>query len=342
MHTLAVAGHICLDLTPALGPTARLSPGELMEVGPLTLSVGGCVANTTRVLGALGSAVVASGLVGDDEFGHYITRTVAGFPGVTGHLTVRPGRATSYSLVLEPAGTDRTFWHHTGVNAEFTGDSVDLGADLLHLGYPSLLPGLLTDTATPLVELLTRAKGAGLTTSLDLAVIDPDSPVGALDWSAILQRVLPLVDIISPSVDDLMSALQSAPVPEIFWADRLVDWGAGVAAVSAGADGLHLQAGSRDRLARGGRVLAPLAQAWADATVRQPPLPGEQVTTNGAGDACTAGLLYALDRGADPAAATQVAVGTAATVVAGRRPSRDEVLARIPHLRHLFTGATAE
>ena len=340
MHSIAVAGHICVDVTPALGRSAALDPGRLIEVGPLSMGLGGCVANTARALGALGAPVLACALIGDDELGRYAERAVAELPGVRSRLTVRPGRGTSYSLVLEPPGADRTFWHHTGVNDDFTGESVDLdgdlkGADLLHIGYPSLLPGLLADDAAPLVALLRRARSAGLTTSVDLAVVDPASPAGRLDWSGILRRVLPLVDVITPSVDDLVSALAiTEPVtPQLVQtlADRLVDWGVAVAAVSSGAGGLRLRAAGADRLARGGRVLRPLAERWGGTALWQAPAVVDAVvTTNGAGDACTAGLLTALAGGADPRAAAQVAIGAAAAAGAGRPATPTEVVARVP------------
>ena len=340
MHTIAVAGHLCVDITPELSAAVQLAPGRLIDVGPLSFRVGGCVANTARALGDLGAAVHADGLVGDDELGRYTTRAVAEMPGVTVRLATHPGRRTSYSLVLERPGSDRTFWHHTGVNDDFDGRTVDLDADLLHLGYPSLLPGLLKDGATPLVDLLTRARRAGLTTSVDLAVVDPDSAVGTLDWSRILQRVLPLVDVISPSMDDLVSALRLAdPVSPALvqaWADRLIAWGAGVAAISAGGAGLWVRAAAAERLGQGGRVLAPLAERWANAAVWQTPRPVESVTTNGAGDACTAGLLFALTCGADPELAAQLAIEVAGEVVSGHRPSRDRMVALIPAAQPLF------
>ena len=347
MHSIAVAGHICVDVTPALGPTAALAPGRLIEVGPLTLDLGGCVANTARVLGGLGAPVLASALVGDDELGDYARRAIGELPGVSGRLTASAGRGTSYSLVIQRPGVDRTFWHHTGVNCDFTGDSVDLdGADLLHVGYPSLLPALLTDDAAPLRALLERARAAGLTTSLDLAVVDPDSPAGRLDWAVILPRVLPLVDVMTPSVDDLVSALRLpdpvTPALVESLADRLLDWGAGIVAVSAGGAGLRVRAGTAQRLAAGGRVLAPLAAGWAGAAFWQPSATVPTVvTTNGAGDACTAGLLVALARGAEPAAAAHLAIGAAAAVVAGRPVTAPEVLALVPAAGAALAGGPA-
>ena len=151
MHSIAVAGHLCLDITPRHGSTAVLEPGRLFEVGPLAISLGGSVANTGRALVDLGATVTPFASIGDDEF---------------------------------------------------DGTRVDVqGTDLLHVGYPPLLPGLLVDGGHPLHTLLRRAHAAGATTSLDLVVVDPDSAVGALDWAGILARVLAECDVASPSLD---------------------------------------------------------------------------------------------------------------------------------------------
>ncbi len=82
-------------------------------------------------------------------------------PLVRPELDVR-GSATSYSVVVQPPGADRVFWHHTGANATYDGAGLDVsGLDLLHLGYPALLPALLTDGGAPLAALLGRARAAG-------------------------------------------------------------------------------------------------------------------------------------------------------------------------------------
>src|SRR5205823_1161954 len=112
-------------------------------------------------------------------------------------------------LVLEPPGIDRSFWHHVGANAECDGTAFELtGVELLHVGYPSLLPAMTADGGEPLVALFARARAAGITTSLDLAVVDPASPAARLDWSALLRRVLPLVDVLSPSVADVRTTFR--------------------------------------------------------------------------------------------------------------------------------------
>lgn len=43
----------------------------------------------------------------------------------------------------------------------------------------------------------------GLTTSLDLVAVDPDSEAAGMDWARILERVLPYVDFFVPSIEEL-------------------------------------------------------------------------------------------------------------------------------------------
>jgi hypothetical protein len=40
-----VAGHVCIDLIPGLTGPVDVAPGGLVEVGPIALRPGGCVAN---------------------------------------------------------------------------------------------------------------------------------------------------------------------------------------------------------------------------------------------------------------------------------------------------------
>ena len=58
---------------------------------------------------------------------------------------------------------------------------------MLHLGYPPLLPALLTEDAEPLLRLLREARRRSITTSLDMVVVDPASAAAQLDWRRILR-----------------------------------------------------------------------------------------------------------------------------------------------------------
>lgn len=301
-----VAGHVCLDLTPSALRSAAVAPGALVDVGPLAVSLGGSVANTGRALHALGVPVRAAALIGDDELGGVLRRLLEATGLGIDDVRIAPGAATSYSVVLQPDDADRAFLHHTGANEYFDGADLDLaGTDLLHVGYPSLLPRLLDDDGGPLVALFSRARDAGVLTSLDLAVVDPASPLAGYDWSGFLDRVLPLTDVVSPSADDLDSVLGPGASP-LERARDLVARGAGVAAVSAGADGLTLVAGGSG------------PAGWAGAELDAVPDPLPAVTTStGAGDASTAGLLAALLAGATPEEAVARSAASARAALTG-------------------------
>jgi len=324
VFTAQVAGHICIDLTPSLSGAADLTPGALVEVGPLMMRPGGSVSNTGGVLVAMGADVQMHADVGEDDLGNTLRELLRRRDGSRSHLRTVPGATTSYSVVVQPREADRTFWHHVGANATFDGSSLPLGAaDLLHLGYPPILPALLADTGTRLLALLKAAHDAGSSTSVDLCVVDPSSAAGAVDWMTLLKRVLPYVDILTPSLDDLRSALH------LDWlgagddaetvgaaADLLVEMGACVVMVTAGAAGLMLRTAPAERLRRS-RVLAPIAAQWGDLRLWVPAIPVLPAGTTGAGDAATAGLLFGLLAGMSPERATHLAVSRAAARVQG-------------------------
>jgi sugar/nucleoside kinase (ribokinase family) len=307
MRAAVVAGHLCLDLVPALSAVPRTGPGDLTEIGPLALVPGGCVANTGGDLAALGAPVTVVGDIGEDALGDVLVRALAERGLRTDRIQRVAGESTSYTIVLEPPGRERTFWHHVGANAAFDGSAVALdGAGLLHIGYPSLLPALIAHGGDPLVALLARARQAGVITSLDLAVLDPGDTT---DWPALLARVVPLVDVITPSAGDVYDALRLEPEPLPATAERLVSLGAAVAMVTRGADGLALRTATR-----AGALLGP---AWSDRAEHVPAPAVEVRTTLGAGDAATAGLLYGVLAGLAPEAALDLAARTAASRVAG-------------------------
>lgn len=323
MLRAVVAGHVCLDLIPSFTGPADVTAGTLVEVGSMAVRPGGCVANTGGDLIALGAPARLVADVGDDDLGRLLPELLAGI-GAPPALHAVVGASTSYSVVVQPPGRERTFWHHVGANAAFDGSSVDVTeCDLLHVGYPPLLPALAANDGAGLRTLLARARGSGATTSVDLAVVDGAGAAGRLDWATILRETLPLTDVFTPSVDDLDSALDRvfARNPEALAAaaGELVTGGAAVVALTAGPGGMLLRTAGRERLRAGGRALRALGSDWADRELWVPALPGPVTTTIGAGDAATAGLLYAVLAGLGPEEALLAASGAAALKVSGRR-----------------------
>ncbi len=319
MGKVAVVGHVCVDIRPQLSGPPTLEPGTLRQVGPVTITMGGAVANTGRVLAVLGTPVVGWAAVGSDDLGAIIRSHLGRIPGFTFQAqTVAVG--SSYTIVLEPPELDRAFWNYPGSNAELDLDRVSLdGIDLLHFGYPSLMPGICADRGAGLIELFGRARRAGIATSLDLAWIDPQSEAGDVDWAAFLERILPVTDILCPSYDDLACVFD---LPGRFDAgaaasvmERLLGWGAGIVTVTAGADGMLLAVGESGRLSRLASCgLRP--DDWSGARLRVPARTlSRRATTTGAGDAATAGLLSGLRSGLPPRAALEFAAEVAAAVI---------------------------
>lgn len=319
--SIVIAGHLCVDLKPH-AEHLRFAPGTLTEIGPLEISLGGCVSNTARALAHLGHTVTITANIGDDPLATTVRELLAEIPGIIGSPTTIPAAHTSYSLVLEPTGIDRSFWHHPGANTFFDGSAIDpTGVQLLHVGYPSLLPAIIANNAAGLTDVFRRAHTAGATTSVDLAVVDETRDAGAAAWEQILRNVLPLVDIATPSADDLRSALQRDGSAADF-AQLLLDWGVAVAAVSDGAAGVAVRTASTARLRAAGAQLAPLADGWADHSFHQDAIPPARVvTTNAAGDTATAGFLSGVIARLAPRAAAHRSVAAAAAHIAGEKLS---------------------
>lgn len=209
---IIVAGHICLDITPVF-PAGNpqplhklLSPGKLVQMEGVHLNTGGAVANTGLALKILGADVELMGKVGDDEFGRLVLQRLEEYGAAEG-MIVSPDSSTSYSIVIAPPGTDRIFLHNPGANDTFRLSDLDFariaGADFFHFGYPPIMRHMYANNGEELVEIFRRVKEMGLTTSLDMAAVDPDSEAGRADWEAILRNVLPYVDYFVPSAEEL-------------------------------------------------------------------------------------------------------------------------------------------
>lgn len=333
MADVVVAGHACVDLIPTLPRLAKgfsYTPGALLEVGPATVSTGGCVPNTGVALHRLGTSVRLVGRVGDDPFGDVVRRILAE-DGLDGAIRVVPGESTSYTVILSPPGEDRMFLHFAGANDSFTEKDVTsealYGARLFHFGYPPVMRRTREDGGENLAAMMSRAKAAGLATSLDMAYPDPATSAGAADWPRILERTLPEVDIFMPSLDELLllldpslhSAKTGVPDPATFPAgeisrlgEDLIRTGAGIVGIKCGPRGLYLRTAPEERLRKIG-VLDPTP--WANRELWSAAFEVEAIGTTGAGDATVAGFVHSLLRGDPPEDAITAAVAAGAMSV---------------------------
>jgi len=315
-----VAGHLCVDLVPGLLDAVDVTPGRLIKTGPLGLRLGGCVGNTGPDLAALGLRTLMVTSLGDDVLASMVAALIDAVPGADHRVDIVPGAATSYSIVIQPPDTDRTFWHHVGANAAFDGRRADVSAaPLLHVGYLPLLPRLTERAGAGLVRLLTQARSAAVTTSMDMCVTEQGG--NPVDWADVLTRALPLCDVVSPSLDDMRSALALPGLGAADAAGWLLDRGAAVVVVSDGPRGLVVRTAAGSRFAgadgRGPAMLAALPESWHQRQVEVPAAPGPVVQTTGAGDAATAALLASIHSGRSLEQGLELVRAAAAHRVAG-------------------------
>jgi len=310
-------------------------PGRLSEVGPATLSTGGAVSNTGLNLKRLGVDTRLMGKIGDDLFGRAILDIVQSYgPKLAEGMRVVPGETSSYTVVINPPHIDRIFLHCAGANHTFGADDVryDLVARtrVLHFGYPPLLGRMYADRGREMLDMFRRARKMGATTSLDMTMPDPAGPSGQVDWTGIMRRVMPYVDLFMPSAEEwlfmvrrerfeelsqqvgatgMLAALTVQEVREL--AQAALDLGARIVLLKLGERGLYLRTAScLDDIGRGSPA-DPRAwerrELWAPVFV-----PDRLVGTTGAGDATIAGFLAALLRGASPERAITIAAAVGA------------------------------
>lgn len=358
-----VAGHICLDIIPQIGGTAEefrssFQPGRLAVVGPALFGTGGAASNTGLAMHRLGIDVRIMGKVGDDFIGEMIRQIlVQNGRGPAAGMIIDQGVHSSYTVIISPPDIDRSFLHYPGANDTFGANDVRYnvvsGVSLFHFGYPPLMARMYAEDGAELEEMYRGAKATGVTTSLDTAAPDPNSPAGrGANWPAILRRTLPFVDVFLPSFEELLfmlrrktydrlaaetgGALLEAATPALLHdvSDELLSLGVKVAGIKLGHLGFYLRTGPAASMENMGRSCPQDVAAWAGQELWAPCFRVQVVGTAGSGDCTIAGFLSALLRELPPtqAAAMAVAVGAcnveAADTLSGIR-SWDETSERV-------------
>lgn len=327
-----VAGHICLDIIPTLpelrgGLASLLVPGKLVKVAAAVTSTGGAVSNTGLALDRLGFHTRLIGKVGDDLLGRAVLEVLRGQnPALAKGMIVAKEEASSYTVVISPPGVDRIFLHCPGANDTFASRDIDYeplrGARLFHFGYPPIMRGMHADGGADCARMLKRVRELGLTTSLDMAMPDPDSEAGRADWEAFLTEVLPHVDVFLPSVEEIHFMLrhgrtEAMPRPDgpllAVLSERLLSMGAAIVVLKLGDQGLYLRTtGDSQRLSASGRGRPKEPDAWRGREMLAPCFDVKVVGTTGSGDCTIAGFLGGLLKDLSPEETVTAAVGVGA------------------------------
>jgi sugar/nucleoside kinase (ribokinase family) len=312
-----VAGHLCVDLTPALAG-AWPQPGGLAEAGDLHFSCGGAVSNVGSALWRLGCPVRLIGLVGDDRLGEIAIQLMQPLGDQSG-IRIAPGQATSNSIVIAPEGYDRAFLHCPGANAVFASADVrdeDMkGAGWLHFGYPPVMPVIAADGGRELADLFHRARQRGLRTSLDFCSIS--GTAASTDWRTVLRNCARAVTVFSPSIEELRTALRQPPRDAGDIADvrslagALFAMGFSILAIKLGTSGLYL-ATTDDGGDLAGWQFGP---EWRARELMAPCFRAHVVNATGAGDCAIAGLIASIAGGSGPEQALTMAAAAGACSV---------------------------
>ncbi|MCK4600910.1 MAG: carbohydrate kinase family protein, partial [Phycisphaerae bacterium] len=284
----------------------------------------------------LGIPTRLMGKIGDDRFATAILEILCNYdPALAEGMIVTPGEHTSYTIVISPPNVDRIFLHCPGANDTFGADDMAYeklnGAQLFHFGYPPLMRRMFIDSGAELKKLLSQAKERDLTVSMDMSKPDPASDAGRADWPALLERVLPCVDVFLPSLDeilfmldrrrfeDLASQASGADITALVTGEllseisqRLIDLGVAIVVLKLGAGGLYLRTTTdRARLEAVGPAAPDDLDTWAGRELVAPCFKVKVAGTTGSGDCTIAGFLAGLLHGQEPqeAVTTAVAVG---------------------------------
>ena len=329
---IVVAGHICLDIIPdwRIGSIKTIIPGHILEMSGLKLSTGGAVANTGIALKKLGINTALLGKVGTDAFGKVILEILKKEDKTLAeNMIISENEVSSYTIVLNPPDTDRVFLHYPGPNHTFTANDIPYekikSSRIFHFGYPPLMQKFYENDGKELVKMFQRIRKMKIITSLDMAMPDPESPAGRVDWFKFFKNVLPLVDIFMPSIDELLYMLRPEKYNKIYekrerfdmvllnqLAKQLIDYGTKVVAIKLGDQGLYLRT---HQIEKSNLSSIINHQDWNYRQLLSPCFAAEVKGTTGTGDATIAGFLAELLKGGEPEKCITLATAVGACCV---------------------------
>jgi ribokinase len=279
--TLFVFGDLCVDIIAVPRSMPRI--GDDATLDSLDVTCGGAAYNCAIAAAEAGAIVRVIGLVGDDEFGAKLIKSLNEHEVDTSLIQVRHDARTGTVLSIASPDGERTLYSYRGVNAEAHGPvpgGLLRPTDYVYLSGYSLQAPASAETAHML-----RHSGAQ-------CLLDPSFQSAA---SLVEADFLKGLDWITPNARE--AELLTGSADPVRAAAVLRDKGIANVAITRGAEGCLL--------------------ATANSRVR---VPAEQLSvannTTGAGDAFCGGLLAALLTGCDPLEAARRANHAAASTIA--------------------------
>jgi sugar/nucleoside kinase (ribokinase family) len=337
-YDAVIAGYTCVDLIPDFKKAQSVSsltnlfiPGKLIEIDGINFVLGGIVPNTGLAMKKFGKKVFLNGLVGDDFMGKIAIEWLDKFSISEGiETTSRAGSA--FSIVLAPPGIDRIFLESPGCNQIFDMGFVNFEAvsqcRFFHFGYPPLLKQFYQNNGCQLVDLFSKIQGMGVVTSLDFSLPDAESESGRINWSEVIQKILPYTDIFVPSLEEVLQIMQPGEYEKILSSavsvdiiDRIIinvirtigrkfiDSGVKILLIKAGHLGAYLLTGDVSSINEKAGIMLDTGmwnhrEFWCNA-YKADPL--KIKNSSGAGDTAAAAFLSAILDGENPESAVKYA-----------------------------------
>jgi fructokinase len=253
------------------------APGRrVRDVEAWRRCVGGSPANVAVAVARLGGAAGFAGVVGEDEFGHFLRGALAGEGVDVRALRQTSEGRTGLVFISLTAGGERSFAFHRTRSAELFLRPSDVPRTLVararavHLGTNSLL---LPEARAASLGAAREARAAGR-----LVTCDPNLRLGMWgepgELRALLGRLLPLCSVVKVAEDELEFVTGRTDARGAL--DVLSGWGVALPVVTLGERGALLR--------------------FKGADVAVPAPPARVVDTTGAGDGFTGALLFGLTR----------------------------------------------
>jgi sugar/nucleoside kinase (ribokinase family) len=266
---ILVVGELNIDLILD-GIQKAPELGKEQRADEMTLTMGSSSAIFAVNTASLGSDVAFCGKAGDDSFGHFMLGSLKNYGVNTDSVIIDPSTKTGATIIFHYQN-DRMMVTHPGAMEKMAVNEVpdELLERSRHLHVSAIF--FQPQIKNHLSELFSKAKKAGMTTSLDLQW-DPDER-----WDLDLQKILPLTDFFMPNETELLLITKS---------DTL-----------AGALGKLDEFKSTIVVKRGvdGALLLQNGKTFNSAAYKVPGF----VDAVGAGDSFNAGFIHAYLSGAD-------------------------------------------